>query len=105
MNFQRGALTELLKDGSKHIQGVDAAVLRNIEAVKNLSNITKTSLGPNGTNFACIYIFIGMNKMVVNRLEKLFVTHDAATIVKELEVIHPAANIAVMASESQEQEV
>jgi T-complex protein 1 subunit theta len=93
MNFQRAALTELLKEGSKHIQGVDAAVLRNIEAVKNLGNITKTSLGPNG-----------MNKMVVNRLDKLFVTHDAATIVKELEVIHPAANICVMASQAQEQE-
>ena len=45
-----------------------------------------------------------MNKLVVNRLDKLFVTHDAATIVKELEVIHPAANIAVMASQAQEQE-
>ena len=30
--------------------------------------------------------FQGMNKMVVNHLEKLFVTNDAATIIKELEV-------------------
>lgn len=29
---------------------------------------------------------LGMNKMVINHLEKLFVTNDAATIVKELEV-------------------
>lgn len=43
--------------------------------------------------------------MVINHLEKLFVTHDAATIMKELEVVHPAAKMVVMASQSQEQEV
>ena len=34
----------------------------------------------------CYCYFEGMNKMVVNHLEKLFVTNDAATIIKELEV-------------------
>ena len=43
--------------------------------------------------------------MVINHLEKLFVTNDAATIIKELEVVHPAAKILVMASQMQEQEV
>ena len=43
--------------------------------------------------------------MVVNHLEKLFVTNDAATIIRELEVIHPAARMLVMASQAQEQEV
>ena len=33
-----------------------------------------------------LVILKGMNKMVVNHLEKLFVTNDAATIIKELEV-------------------
>ncbi|EDK98339.1 chaperonin subunit 8 (theta), isoform CRA_c, partial [Mus musculus] len=46
-----------------------------------------------------------MNKMVINRLEKLFVTNDAATILRELEVQHPAAKMIVMASHMQEQEV
>lgn len=46
-----------------------------------------------------------MNKMVINHLEKLFVTSDAATIIKELEVVHPAAKMVVMASKQQEQEV
>lgn len=46
-----------------------------------------------------------MNKMVINHLEKLFVTHDAATIMKELEVAHPAAKLLVMASQQQELEV
>lgn len=46
----------------------------------------------------------GMNKMVINHLEKLFVTNDAATILQELDVFHPAAKLAVMASQRQESE-
>ncbi len=46
-----------------------------------------------------------MNKMIINHLEKLFVTSDAATIIKELDVVHPAARMAVLASQMQEQEV
>ena len=34
----------------------------------------------------CPLLFVGMNKMVINHLEKLFVTNDAATIIRELEV-------------------
>eukprot|EP00057_Strongylocentrotus_purpuratus_P012920 XP_011667394.1 PREDICTED: T-complex protein 1 subunit theta [Strongylocentrotus purpuratus] len=46
-----------------------------------------------------------MNKMVINHIEKLFVTNDAATILKELEVQHPAAKMLVLASQQMEQEV
>ncbi len=46
-----------------------------------------------------------MKKLVVNHLEKLFVTADAATIVAELEVAHPAAKLIVMAAKMQESEV
>merc|ERR1719223_1672315 len=45
-----------------------------------------------------------MNKLVVNHLEKIFVTSDAATIMGELEVIHPAAKMVVMAAKMQEYE-
>ena len=69
-------------------------MIRNIEACKQLSKITRTSLGPNG-----------MNKMVINHLERLFVTSDAAVIVRELEVAHPAARLIVMAAQSQEREM
>lgn len=69
-------------------------MVRNIEACKQLSQITRTSLGPNG-----------MNKMVINHLERLFVTSDAAVIVRELEVAHPAARLIVMAAQSQEREM
>ena len=48
---------------------------------------------------------IGMNKMVINHLEKLFVTSDASTIVTELEVMHPAAKLLVMAAKAQAGEV
>ncbi|KAI8845809.1 chaperonin Cpn60/TCP-1 family [Chytriomyces cf. hyalinus JEL632] len=87
-------LNTMLKDGYKHMQGLDEAVYRNIAATRELSQITRTSLGPNGRN-----------KMVINHLEKLFVTNDAATIIKELEVIHPAAKLLVGASQQQEAEM
>merc|ERR1719158_1431787 len=43
--------------------------------------------------------------MVINHLEKLFVTNDAATIIRELEVEHPAAKMMILGSQMQEQEV
>ncbi|KAL0305112.1 UNVERIFIED_CONTAM: T-complex protein 1 subunit theta [Sesamum calycinum] len=46
-----------------------------------------------------------MNKMVINHLDKLFVTNDAATIVNELEVQHPAAKILVLAGKAQQEEI
>ncbi|XP_057484788.1 T-complex protein 1 subunit theta-like [Actinidia eriantha] len=84
----------MLKEGHRHLSGLDEAVLKNIDACKQLSAITRTSLGPNG-----------MNKMVVNHLDKLFVTNDAATIVNELEVQHPAAKILVLAGKAQQEEI
>lgn len=90
---QSPGITGLLKDGGKHFSGVDEALLRNIEACKGLSQITKTSLGP-----------YGMNKLIVNHLGKHFVTSDTNTMVTELEVMHPAAKLVVMAAKSQEQE-
>ncbi|KAI9364428.1 chaperonin Cpn60/TCP-1 family [Zopfochytrium polystomum] len=94
MKIPKIGLPQMLKDGYKHMQGLEEAVYRNIGATKELSQITRTSLGPNGRN-----------KMVINHLEKLFVTSDAATIIRELEVIHPAAKLLVMASQQQEAEM
>jgi T-complex protein 1 subunit theta len=87
-------ITDMLKDGTKYLSGTQEAVLRNTDAAKKFAHIIRTSLGPNG-----------MNKMVINHLEKLFVTSDAATIMKELDVVHPAAKMLVMAAQQQEQEV
>ncbi|PKA63319.1 T-complex protein 1 subunit alpha [Apostasia shenzhenica] len=92
--MQPYGIQAMLKEGHKHLSGLDEAVLRNIDACKQLSVITRTSLGPNG-----------MNKMVINHLDKLFVTNDAATIVNELEVQHPAAKILVLAGKAQQEEI
>ncbi|KAF7370787.1 hypothetical protein MSAN_00712200 [Mycena sanguinolenta] len=84
----------IFKDGYKHLQGLDEAILRNIEAVVELSDLVRTSFGPNGRN-----------KLIINHLGKLFVTSDAATIIREIEVVHPAAKLLVMASQAQEAEM
>lgn len=83
----------MLKEGSRHYSGLEEAILKNVEACKDLSDLTKTSLGPNG-----------MRKMIINHLDKIFVTSDAATILKESEVNHPAAKMITMAAKMQEQE-
>ncbi|KAI9121503.1 hypothetical protein K1719_008536 [Acacia pycnantha] len=93
-NIQPYGIQSMLKEGHKHLSGLDEAVLKNIDACKQLSTITRTSLGPNG-----------MNKMVINHLDKLFVTNDAATIVNELEVQHPAAKLLVLAGKAQQEEI
>ncbi|KAG2347598.1 T-complex protein 1 [Suillus weaverae] len=85
---------QLFKDGYKHLQGIEDAVLRNIQAVSELSDLVRTSFGPNGRN-----------KLIINHLGRLFVTSDAATIIREVEVVHPAAKLLVMASQAQESEM
>lgn len=47
----------------------------------------------------------GRNKLIINHLGRLFVTNDAATIIKEIEVAHPAAKLLVMAAQAQEAEM
>ena len=41
---------------------------------------------------------IGMNKIVINHLDKIFITSDAHTIIRETEVNHPAARMIAMAA-------
>lgn len=96
MGLQTGSygVQGMLKEGHKHLSGLDEAVIKNIDACKQLSTITRTSLGPNG-----------MNKMVINHLDKLFVTSDTATIVNELEIQHPAAKLLVLAGKAQQEEI
>lgn len=46
--FNQGyGLENLLKDGSRHYQGTEEVILRNIEACVELSGMVKTSFGPN----------------------------------------------------------
>lgn len=92
-NMRRG-IPRIFKDGYRQFSGVEEAVLKNIEAVKQLCEIVRTSFGPNG-----------MNKMVINHIDKLYVTADAGTIISQLEIAHPAARVVKLAAGMQEQEV
>ena len=87
---QAAGLGGMLKKGHQSMEG-QGATLRNVEACREISTITRTSLGPNG-----------MNKLVVNHLGKIIVTSDCATIVKTLEVEHPAAKMLQLAAEAQD---
>lgn len=84
----------LFKPGYQTTSSEDQAVQRNIAACHEIASIVRTSLGPNGRN-----------KFIINHLQKLFITNDAATILRELEVVHPAAKLVVMASQQQEAEM
>lgn len=94
MIIPKSGYARFLKEGAQHFKGMDEAVQRNIEACIELASQIRSSYGP-----------CGMNKMVINHIEKLFVTNDAATILKELDVQHPAARMIVMASEMQEKQI
>ncbi|KAI9843606.1 MAG: T-complex protein 1 subunit theta [Sclerophora amabilis] len=72
----------------------DGAVIRNIDACRTIAQTVQTSFGP-----------YGRNKIVINHLQKMILTNDAATILRELDVVHPAAKLVVMASQQQEAEM
>merc|ERR1719422_694383 len=46
-----------------------------------------------------------MNKLIINYIDKIFVTNDAATIMNEMEIQHPAAKLIALAAKMQEQEI
>ena len=69
-------------------------MIRNIEACRAIAQTVQTSLGP-----------YGRNKIVINHLQKMILTSDAASILRELDVVHPAAKLIVMASQQQEAEM
>eukprot|EP00898_Chlorokybus_atmophyticus_P006650 jgi/Chlat1/6987/Chrsp56S06683 len=87
------SLQSLLKEGHRHLSGLEEAVIKNLEACRQLAAMTRTSLGPHG-----------LQKMVINHLDKLIVTAHAATILRELEVAHPAAKLVAMAAQAQQAE-
>lgn len=84
----------LFKQGYQSHSSADGAIIRNIEAVRELSKIVESSMGPSGRN-----------KIIVNKHGRTFVTNDAATMINELEIVHPAVKILIMASKQQEFEM
>lgn len=66
----------------------------NVTAALAVANIVKTSLGP-----------VGLDKMLVDDIGDVLITNDGATILKSLEVEHPAARVLVDLANLQDQEV
>lgn len=52
LQSQSYGIQGMLKEGHKHLSGVEEAVLKNIDACKQLAIIVRTSLGPNGLTFS-----------------------------------------------------
>ena len=83
----------LLKEGGSETKGRDAQK-NNIAACKIIAEIVQTSLGPRG-----------MDKMLVDSLGDVTITNDGATILKEIDVQHPAAKMLVEISKTTDNEV
>ncbi len=83
----------LLKEGSTQTKGNDAQ-RNNISAAKLVSELVRTSLGPRG-----------MDKMLVDTLGDVTITNDGATILKEIDIQHPAAKMMVEISKTTDNEV
>jgi len=83
----------ILKDGSKRTRGRDAQG-NNIMAAKAVAEAVRTTLGPKG-----------MDKMLVDSMGDVTITNDGATILKEMDIEHPAAKMIVEVSKTQDEEV
>jgi thermosome len=83
----------LLKEGTSETKG-NQAQRNNIIAAKTIAEIVRTSLGPRG-----------MDKMLVDSLGDVTITNDGATILKEIDVQHPAGKMMVEISKATDNEV
>ncbi|CAF3586756.1 unnamed protein product [Adineta steineri] len=79
--------------GGERITG-DSVRTQNVLAAMAIANIVRTSLGP-----------LGLDKMMVDDIGDVTITNDGATILKLLEVEHPAAKVLVELAQLQDQEV
>src|SRR5688572_379513 len=83
----------ILKEGTKESKGKEAQ-RNNFTAAKLIAEMVKTCLGPRG-----------MDKMLVDTLGDVTITNDGATILKEMDVQHPAAKMMVEVAKSVDNEV
>ncbi|XP_019470589.1 T-complex protein 1 subunit eta-like [Meleagris gallopavo] len=83
----------LLKEGTDTSQGIPQLV-SNINACQVIAEAVRTTLGPRG-----------MDKLIVDDRGKATISNDGATILKLLDVVHPAAKTLVDIAKSQDAEV
>jgi thermosome len=89
----QGVPVIILKEGTGRTTGKEAQ-RNNITAAKVVAETVRSTLGPRG-----------MDKMLVSSIGDVTITNDGATIMKELDVQHPAAKMLVEVSKTQDNEV
>ncbi len=89
----QGVPVIILKEGTGRSTGKEAQ-RNNITAAKVVAETVRSTLGPRG-----------MDKMLVSSIGDVTITNDGATIMKELDVQHPAAKMLVEVSKTQDNEV
>ena len=82
----------ILKEGTKRDKGKDAQY-NNIQAAKAIADAVRSTLGPRG-----------MDKMLVDSLGDVVITNDGVTILKEIDVDHPAAKMLVEVAKTQDEQ-
>jgi len=82
----------ILKEGTKRDKGKDAQY-NNIQAARAIADAVRSTLGPRG-----------MDKMLVDSLGDVVITNDGVTILKEIDVEHPAAKMLVEVAKTQDEE-
>ena len=90
MGAQQQIPVLILKEGTKREKGRDAQA-NNISAARAIANAVKTTLGPRG-----------MDKMLVDSLGDVVITNDGVTILKEMDIEHPAAKMLVEVAKTQD---
>jgi thermosome len=83
----------ILREGTKRDRGKDAQ-FNNIAAARTIADAVRSSLGPRG-----------MDKMLVDSMGDVVITNDGVTILKEIDVQHPAAKMLVEVAKTQDAEV
>lgn len=81
----------ILKEGTTRTRG-RSAQSNNIAAAKAVADAVRTTLGPKG-----------MDKMLVDSMGDVVITNDGATILKEMDIEHPAAKMIIEVAKTQEQ--
>ncbi|MDR1954851.1 MAG: TCP-1/cpn60 chaperonin family protein [Candidatus Methanoplasma sp.] len=82
----------VLKEGTERTKDKEAQ-FNNIAAAKAVADAVRSTLGPKG-----------MDKMLVNTIGDVVITNDGVTILKEIEVQHPAAKMVVEVAKTQDNE-
>lgn len=84
---------EVLDSQTQRTKGQDA-IISNIYAIKALSDIVQTTLGP-----------YGMDKMLIDSVGNSIITNDGVQILKSMDIAHPAAELVVEIAKNQDKNV